>query len=457
MKADKLYARYAPIIPDFDTFMNYIRKPLVQSLRINTLKAKRENILALLSDVRLEHLPFYHDGFSVKGKHSLGNHLTHNLGLIYVQEVASMIPVIVLDPQPGEVVMDLCAAPGSKTTQIAQSMANTGLLVANEINRKRMKGLTHNVKRCGLMNEVVIRINGQKIHRIFTDYFDRILIDAPCSAEGTIRKSKAVLFHWGTKNIHRMSRLQIGLVMSAFRALRPGGSMVYSTCTIAPEENEMVVSYLLEKFPEAELLPIQVTGFKIRPGIKNWQGVSFDRRIEHCARILPQDNDTAPFFIARLTKRGVLKPRMDYLGKIELDHSLLDGFARKFGVDQKYFKPYAVFKGRDESYVSTREVFSFREVNALRKGLEFAKVYDHEIKPDNDLVQIFGSYATRNLVDLKEYQMEKFLRGEILKVGLLPNIEKGFIIVRFENLPVGTGKYNGEEIRSAVKRERRIP
>jgi NOL1/NOP2/sun family putative RNA methylase len=457
VKANKLYARYAPIIADFDTFMNYIKKPLVQSLRVNTLKAKRENTLSLLSDVRLEQLPFYHDGFSVKGKHSLGNHITHNLGLIYVQEVASMVPVIVLDPQPGEVVMDLCAAPGSKTTQIAQLMANNGLLVANEISRKRMKGLTHNVKRCGLMNEVVISINGQKIHRIFTDYFDRILIDAPCSAEGTIRKSKAVLFHWGTKNIRRMSRLQIGLMISAFRALRPGGSMVYSTCTIAPEENEMVVSYLLEKCPEAELLPIRVTGFKMRPGIKNWQGIRFDRRIEYCARILPQDNDTAPFFIARLTKRGILKPRMDYQGKIELDHSLLDGFARKFGVDHKYFKPYAVFKGRDESYVSTREAFSFRVVNALRKGLEFAKVYDHEIKPDNDLVQIFGSYATRNLVDLKEYQMKKFLRGEILKVGLLPNIEKGFIIVRFKNLPVGTGKYNGEEIRSAVKRERRIP
>jgi NOL1/NOP2/sun family putative RNA methylase len=424
---------------------------------VNVLKAKREKILSLLSDMDLEGLTFYRDGFFVKGKHALGNHITHNIGLIYVQEVASMVPVIVLDPQPGEVVLDLCAAPGSKTTQMAQMMENSGLLVANEINRKRLKGLIHNVKRCGLLNEVVLSINGQKIHRVFSDYFDRILIDAPCSAEGTVRKSKAVLFHWGTKNIYRMSRLQKGLVVAAFRALRPGGSMVYSTCTIAPEENEMVVSYLLEKFPEAELLPIQVKGFKIRSGITKWQGTSFDRRIGLCARIMPQDNDTAPFFIARLTKRGVLKPRMDYLGKIEIDHSLTDGLAKKFGVLPDHFKDYAVFKSGDESYVSTREAFSFREVRAVRKGLEFAKVYDHEIKPDNDLVQIFGAHATRNLVDLKEYQLKKYLRGEIIKVDRLAGVEKGFVIMRFKNLPVGTGKYNGTEIRSSVKRERRIP
>ena len=457
MKLNKLYTRYESIIPDFDVFMDYIKRPIVQSLRINTLKAEREKIIKLLGDVKLEELPFYNDGFRVKGNHALGNHVTHGLGLIYVQEMASMIPVIVLDPRPDEVVLDLCAAPGSKTTQIAQLMANSGLLVANEISRKRMRGLTHNIKRCGLLNEVVISVNGQKIHRVFTDYFDRILIDAPCSAEGTIRRSKAVLFHWGIRNIQRMSGLQIGLLVAAFRALRPGGSLVYSTCTIAPEENELVVSYLLGKFPEAELLPVEVAGFKLRPGIRNWQGVCFDSRIERCARIMPQDNDTAPFFVARLTKRGIQKPRMEYLGRIEQDNALLDLFARRFGVAQERFKSYAVFRSRDESYVSTREAFSFREVKTLRKGLEFAKVYDQKIKPDNDLIQIFGRHATRNRISMKEYQVKRFMRGEMVKVGSVPDIEKGFVIVCLGNLPVGMGKYNGTEIRSAVKRERRIP
>ncbi len=456
MKIEKLYSRYASIIPDFTIFMEYMNKPLVPSLRVNTLKANQEKILSLLSALKVRQLPFYRDGFSLHGKYRLGNHLTHNLGLIYVQEKASMLPVIVLDPQPGEVVIDLCAAPGSKTTQIAQLMENKGLLVVNEVNRKRMRGLIHNIKRCGLMNEAVISVNGQKVHRVFSDYFDRVLIDAPCSAEGTVRRSKAVLYHWGIKNIQRMSRLQIGLITSGFRALRPGGTMVYSTCTIAPEENERVVSYLLEKYPEAELLPIRISKFKTRPGIIHWQGVSFEERVKNCVRILPQDNDTAPFFIAKITKRGMYRTRMKYLGKVDFDGSVVASLAERFGVDREQFTPYAIFKQHDTHFISTPEVFSFWEVKTKRKGLEFGKLYGRVLKPDNDLVQLCASSATKNVVDMKEWQVNKFLKGDVIKTGRVSGIEKGFVIVRHANLPLGIAKYNGSEMKSAVKRERRV-
>jgi NOL1/NOP2/sun family putative RNA methylase len=457
MKMEQLYTRYESIIPDFDLFMRYLRKPLVQSLRINTLKGPRDTILALLKDIELCQLPFYSDGFSVNGRVSIGNHMTHGLGLTYVQEAASMLPVLLLDPQPDEVILDMCAAPGSKTTQIAQMMANRGLLIANETSRKRMRGLIHNIKRCGLLNEVVISINGQKAHRIFKDYFDRVLVDAPCSAEGTIRRSKAVLYHWGLKNILRMSRIQIGLALSGFRALRPGGTMVYSTCTIAPEENEAVVSYLLEKFPEAELMPIALDNFRMRSGVTAWQGATYDRRVENCARILPQDNDTAPFFIAKVTKRGVYKPRVDYLGRIEVDANLLKGYADRFGVSPERFESQAIFRYRDENFISTPAVFSFTEVNALRKGLEFGRLYAHALKPDNDLVQIFGSQATRNTVELQDRQFRQFLKGAIVNIGAAPRSEKGFVIVRYKGLAMGVGRYNGTELKSAIKRERRIP
>ena len=455
MKMEKLYARYESIIPDYQNFLQYLRRPLVQSLRINTLKAKHEQVTALLKDLKLRQLSFYKEGYSLLGKYPLGKHITHNLGLIYVQEVASMIPVIVLDPQPDEFVLDMCAAPGSKTTQIAQMMANRGLLIANEISRKRMRGLIHNIKRCGLINEAVIGLGGQKMYRVFDNYFDRILVDAPCSAEGTIRRSKAVLYHWGIKNIKRMSRIQIGLALSAFRALRPGGTMVYSTCTIAPEENEMVVSYLLEKFPEAEVMPVKLHDFKIRPGVTRWQGATFDVRVENCARILPQDNDTAPFFVARLTKRGVHKPRMDYLGKIETNNAFLSSLSEHFGITADRLAQFALFRHRNEDFISTPEVFSFREVSAIRKGLECGRVYGHDLKPDNDFVQLFGSSATKNVIEMQEWQVAKFLRGETVKINEPLTVEKGFVIIRYHDLPVGVGKYNGSEIRSAIKRERR--
>lgn len=457
MKIEKLYSRYKTIIPDFRDFMEFIKRPLLQSFRVNTLKAKRDEILLLLKDLKIKSLPFYNNGFLLQEKTRFGNHITHNLGMIYIQEIASMIPVVVLDPKPDEVVLDLCAAPGSKTTQIAQSMENSGLLVANEINRKRAQGLIHNIKRCGLLNEAVIILRGQRIDKILPDYFDRILIDAPCSAEGTIRKSKAVLYHWGLKNIQRMAKIQKGLIVSGFRALQPGGTMVYSTCTLAPEENEGVVAYLLDRFPEAEIMPITIPNFKIRPGIIKWQGETFDKRLKSCARILPQDNDTAPFFIARIIKRGVFKRRIDYMGKIEFEGSAVEHFYRRFGVDPKRFKGYSIFQNKGMSFISTPQVYSFWEVKTIRKGLEFGKIYGQEIKPDNDLIQVFGKKANRNYYEIKEHQLNKFLKGETIRIDSRSGISNGFVIVTYKKMPIAIGKYNGKEIKSEVKRERRIP
>lgn len=457
MHVDKLFSRYKPIISDFSGFMDAIRRPLVQSFRINTLKAKKDEILMLLKDLKTEKLPFYSDGFTLEKKAKLGNHITHSLGLIYVQEIASMVPVVVLDPHPGEIVLDLCAAPGSKATQIAQAMRNTGLLIANELNRKRIRGLMFNCKRCGLLNEVIISLHGQRIDRVLPDYFDRILIDAPCSAEGTIRKSKAVLFHWGLKNIQTMAKIQKGLIVSGFRALRAGGTMVYSTCTIAPEENEGVVAYLLERFPEAELLPVKISHFKTRPGITRWHGESFNRKLELCARVEPQDNDTAPFFLARITRRGLYKQRVDYMGKIKFEGAAVEKFSKRFGISPERFKGYSVFQDRDTSYVATPQVYSFWEVKALRRGLEVGKIYDQQIKPDNDFVQLFGRTVLRNCYEVKEWQLKRFLNGQTLRVPSPYHIEPGFVIVTFKKLPVAIGRFNGKELKSAVKRERRIP
>ncbi|MBN2620920.1 NOL1/NOP2/sun family putative RNA methylase [candidate division WOR-3 bacterium] len=455
MKLEELYSRYRPIIPDFNDFMDCISRPLQQSFRINTLKGRRDEILSLIKDVKTAPLSFYPDGFRIKEKRKIGNHIVHNLGYIYVQEIASMIPVLVLDPRSGEVVLDLCAAPGSKTTQIAQHMRNTGLLVANEMNRKRSQGLLFNLKRCGVLNEAVIGIRGQNLDRLLVDYFDRVLIDAPCSAEGTIRRSKAVLYHWGERNIETMSRIQKGLIVSGFRSLCPGGTLVYSTCTIAPEENEAVVAYLLEKFPEAEILPIAIPNLKMRPAITKWRHETYNERVKKCVRIFPQDNDTAPFFVAKITKRGILKHRVAFMGKVEFEGASIDFFTKHYGIDRNLFQGYSVFRDNDLSFISTPQVYSFREVKALRKGLEIGKIYDRILKPDNDFTQLFGRNAEKNVLDLKEHQLRKYLRGDMLKIGAIPNTDQEFIVLKYKNVPVGVGRYNGNELRSAVKRERR--
>jgi NOL1/NOP2/sun family putative RNA methylase len=457
VKLEKLFDRYKQLIPDYNGFIAAVRRPLVKSFRINTLKAEKNAVLLLLKDLKLKQLPYYEDGFIVEHRAPLGNHITHSLGLIYVQEIASMIPVFVLDPKPGEYVLDLCAAPGSKTTQIAQMMNNRGLLVANEINRKRMQGLIHNIKRCGVYNEAVIQIKGQRIDKILPEYFDRVLVDAPCSAEGTIRRSKSVLSHWGEKNIQRMSHIQKGLIASAFRTLRPGGTMVYSTCTIAPEENESVVAYLLGRFPEADLMSINIPHFKTHPAITKWKHESYEDRIKKCVRIMPQDNDTAPFFIARIMKRGVLRQRVGYMGKIDFEGSSIDLLNRRFGCTRQRFDGLSIFQKNEMSYITTPDVFSFWEIKAVRKGLEVGKIYGHEIKPDNDFIQLFGKDPVKNFYTIKEWQAKKIMEGNVLKIGEVPGLDRGFVVLMYKKLPVAMGRYNGTDIKSAVKRDRRIP
>lgn len=453
MKIEDIYSRYETIIPDFKELIDFLYKPQRVSIRLNTLKCKKETILSLLKDFNIKQLKFYNDGYVVENGHGIGNHFTHQLGLIYVQEIASMIPALILEPKPNEVVLDLCASPGSKTTQIAQMMENKGLIVANEVDYKRVSSLIYNVKKCGLLNEVLISIPGERIGDVLPNYFDKILLDAPCSAEGTIRKSRKVLYHWGLMNIQKMSRIQKGLIVSAFRALKPGGIMVYSTCTIAPEENEGVVDYLLKKFPDAEILRIDIPDFKVRPGTTGWEKENYDPRVKNCIRILPQDNDTAPFFIAKITKLGVPQLRPGYHGKIEYQNKVIELFSKQYDISGGRFTDFAVFQRADKYFISTSEAYSFIEIPSIRKGLEIGRIYGPNLKPDNDFVQIFGSGTKKNTIEVKEWELKKILQGNSIKKQ---NNFAEFVILTYRGLPLCVGHVNNNEIKSTVKRARRI-
>ncbi len=291
-------ARYKSFIPDFELFLAAMRRPLPRVFRVNTIKARAAEVLPFFADLQPEPLPYYRDAFVVRDGRGLGRCLAHFLGLIYIQEAASMVPPLVLNPQPGERVLDIAAAPGSKTTQMAAMMNNTGLVIANDISAQRVRGLVGNVDRMGCLNVVVCRNDGIVLAKRLSGFCDRVLVDAPCSSEGTMRKTAEALLRWSVRGIQQFSRVQKGLICAGYQALKPGGVMVYSTCTIAPEENEAVVAYLLQRFPEAQVLPVELPGLVMRPALTEWEGVEFPAAVGNCRRILPQDNDTEAFFVA---------------------------------------------------------------------------------------------------------------------------------------------------------------
>ncbi|MEK6915057.1 MAG: NOL1/NOP2/sun family putative RNA methylase [Nanoarchaeota archaeon] len=291
---------------DFDNYSKIVHIKPLNYIRCNTLKISSDELFDRLSKrwnvVRpfLEHNEIMLVDQELKPG-ELGNAIEHLLGYYYIQEVCSMMSVIALDTKPNERVLDVCASPGSKTTQIAATMKNTGTLIANDVKLDRLRILAANLERCGVMNCVVVRNDGVGLcSRLAKEgfKFDKILLDAPCSGEGTLRSSSKAFLMWNEKVVNKLSREQKKLIANAIKCLKKDGVLVYSTCTHAPEENESVVDFALKNFPvsvEKVNLPL-----KCRPGVNSWDGVEYSNEMEKCCRIYPQDNDSEGFFVSKI-------------------------------------------------------------------------------------------------------------------------------------------------------------
>lgn len=275
------------------------------SIRVNTLKIGEAELLSILRGQgwSLERIPWTRYGYRVlKCDGNPGNTIEHSLGFYYVQGPASMAPVEVLLPVPGEVVLDMCASPGSKTTQIAQELKGDGVVVANDVSRGRLKPLSSNLQRCGVLNCVVTLADGRVFWRWGRNMFDKVLLDAPCSSLGIIIRSPRVAGRWTYRRSLRFAKVQSRLLLSAFDCTKPGGTLVYSTCTIVPEENEEVVSFLLSARENAQLADINLQGLISRQGITDWNGKLYPETLSKSCRIYPQENGSEAFYVAKIVK-----------------------------------------------------------------------------------------------------------------------------------------------------------
>ena len=292
--------RYSVLVDDPTEFAEAIHKPLKQSFRINTLKGDKENILEQLRnyDPEITEVPWNNNAY-VYQLNNLGSSLEHFVGQIYIQELTSMVPpLVVKDVIDNNTILDCCAAPGSKTTQIAGMMQNQGHIIANDSRHARLKSLRGNLDRLGVTNATVTLRDFKSFPNTEADLY---LVDAPCSSEGTIRKKNAVARMWKEKDYKRFTKLQKGLLNKA-RAMAPSGrTNVYSTRTFSPEENEKVISEIIDN-QSGKVENIGINGLKTSPGITEWNGKRYNKEVEKCMRIWPHHNDTDAFFVARLEK-----------------------------------------------------------------------------------------------------------------------------------------------------------
>ncbi len=287
-------------ITDFSSFAKSCSSRPRKSLRVNSLKISVRECVDRLSFLKLEPVPWCSDGFWFENLSdtALGNSVEHALGYIYIQDASSMIPPIVLDPAPDDVVLDLCASPGSKASQIAMYMNNSGVLVANDSGDDRLTALGTNMQRMGVLNCILTDMRGDKM----SGEFDKILLDAPCSGSGTIMKSPRTVLSWNPGIVDRLSRLQKMLLSHSWGLLKSGGTLVYSTCSVDPVEDEGVVDFALKNLDGVSVEKISLP-VNSSPAVASFRGEDFDERVNNCLRIWPKDNNTEGFFIANLKKK----------------------------------------------------------------------------------------------------------------------------------------------------------
>jgi NOL1/NOP2/sun family putative RNA methylase len=291
--------------------MSFIEEP-VTSFRVNTLCTSVDKALIDLkqSDIEIHNVPWMEQAFWVApdDRDKLMNTKVYRKSEIYLQNLSSMIPPLLLDPRPGDKILDLAAAPGSKTLQMACMMQNEGDITAIEVIRKRYYKMLNNVEKQGAKNIRVYNMNGESIWKRFAGQYDKVLIDAPCSTEARFRvNDKETFQYWSMPKIKEMVRKQSRLLYSAIQSLRVGGTLIYSTCSFAPEENEGVVNRVLKKFGSSiEIEPFSLPVSNIQNGLDSWKKKKFHPLLVNCQRILP-DPMMEGFFVCKMIKRDITR------------------------------------------------------------------------------------------------------------------------------------------------------
>ena len=408
----------------FPAFLQSYDRPRAVGLRFNPLKADHFPSLPFLR----EPVPWAKNGWYYDPDSRPGLHPFHEAGLYYLQEPSAMAPVTLLDPKPGEVILDLCAAPGGKSTQIAGAMAGRGLLISNEINPKRARILSRNIERLGVTNCLVLNERPQNLESRFPRFFDKILVDAPCSGEGMFRKEEVAITDWSPETVAMCARRQAEILASAARMLAPGGRLVYSTCTFAPQEDEGTVSEFLKSHPDFAVETVSAPWFSPGdPGLVSNPAPGLEKTFRlmphllrgegHYTAVLRHKGDGAP---ARSAAPGEKLPKEAAVFCKELGLCLPQGKCVSFG---------------PSLYLSPEELPELRGLKVLRPGLELGEIQKGRFIPAHALALSSHSAAQTMELDPSGPEIQHYLQGQVL-----PGDCKGWTLITTGGYSIGWAK-----------------
>jgi 16S rRNA (cytosine1407-C5)-methyltransferase len=465
---------------DLEALKAFSARSLRKSLRVNTLKTTVEAFRAWANRKgwKLEPVPWCPEAFFIDREDrtdALGRDLLHLLGHTYIQEAASMLPPALLDPQPGETILDMSSAPGSKTSQMSAMMRNTGVIVANDVQERRIWTLMAAQQRCGTLNTLVVKKVGQWYAKHMTERFDRVLVDAPCTAQGTVRKDSDALMYGGPENIATMARLQVQLLESAVHAAKVGGRIVYSTCTLTPEENEAVVGAILNKFCD-QLEAIdpreQAEEASSMSGGKEWMNKAVDDSVVvqrslfplsvspfPSLRLWPHVHDTEGFFCAVLRKTAHTRAPENFLPASLPAEQLPRGrsnevcamLGERYGM-RLLEDGEALFQRVDQVLIGREDIAQLAfPSSTMTLGLPFCKrLNDGRVRIAHEFATLRGHQATTGLIRLSAEQLKDLLDGRDTTCD--PEL-RGDMLLLHGDMCIGRGLAKEGMLKNALPRE----
>ncbi|MFC3023954.1 16S rRNA (cytosine(1407)-C(5))-methyltransferase RsmF [Vibrio zhugei] len=458
---ERFLSSMADILPShlsMEDFTAACQRPLRKSIRVNTLKLSIQQFQQIAHNHgwQLTPIPWCQEGFWIDADESsvsLGNTAEHMAGLFYIQEASSMMPVSALfhhNTAPLEAILDTAAAPGSKTTQIAALMENQGILVANEYSASRVKVLHANIERCGIRNTALTNYDGCVFGAWLPEYFDAVLLDAPCSGEGTIRKDADALKNWSHEAITSIATTQKALIESAFHALKPGGILVYSTCTLSREENQDVCAHLKHTFGDTvtfdslhDLFPEAKTSLTEEGFLHIW----------------PQMYDCEGFFVARIRKNASVTPPdvTKRLGKFpfrkvsrNMANTISEALYNDLGVtlptDARLWE-----RDKDIWLFPTALEPLLSEMRFSRMGIKIAETHKKGFRWQHQVATTLVQNDNTHRVDIGINEAREWFMGRDIRPETVSG--SGEVIVCFDNAVIGLGKWVGNRIKNALPRE----
>lgn len=461
---------------EYEEYIQCFEEKHNSGLRVNTLKTTPGEF-EKICPYDIKRIPWIQNGYYYDGKDQPARHPYYYAGLYYIQEPSAMTPANLLPVKPGDKVLDLCAAPGGKSTELAAKLKGQGVLVANDISNSRAKALLKNIELFGVTNAVVVSEAPAKLATYFEGYFDKILVDAPCSGEGMFRKSPAIMKNWEQYGVDYYNKLQKEILPSAVKMLKPGGMLLYSTCTFSPEENEGSISFLLNEFPEFRVINPLSLREPEKEGI-SYEGFAFGRpewvdgpeELKNCIRLWPHKINGEGHFIT-LLERGMaaetdrqVESSLTKGNEIYISANVNRGLSRQGRQADKsqlseeanqFIKELNISVNldnielrEDKIYLLPDDIPSLKGLRILRPGLFLGEMKKNRFEPSQALACAIKMEDYKSCINLSadDPKVIKYLKCETITVN--EDYQDGWNLVCVDGYPLGWGKLSSNVLKN---------